>query len=332
MRRKILLLALTLFLSSSCISCSKAFDTKPDEEIYIMSPPINIPNLHLNYFSKGRKDLLFRYLASSSKWHVTSVNGSLLALKRELSSSPCVPESLGLPSSYPGGKIPFPGGDFFDFSPEVSKDSYLPPQTRVDENTTIPLKMVKRYYTESLLIVEDHDKSLNLVIGESSDNVNRERTQKILIDISRQLDKLANLKSVNNQEIDPSILPPGSVKYSRNQIVSIKEKTRGDYIISGYINPGKKGFVYLNIIINKRSEQGSHPNTSSTNAEYVGWSIDPNKKFNFCLGASLNGYQSDQKEAFKNVPADVQLWFHPSDGSPESMIFSQSIAIPAFYQ
>jgi hypothetical protein len=335
MKEKLFLLALTLFLSSSCISCGKA----SDKRIYISGPSIAIPNLHLNYFSKGRKDLLFRYLASSSEWHVTSINGSLLALQRE-SSSTCNPIVMPLPSSYPYGVIPFSGGGtLFNFSPEINRHWYAYPENkgypenRVDEGKTISLKMEKWRSIGSSLIVEAHDKSLNLAISEGSDDISRKYTHKILTNISHQLEKLANFKSMSAQEIDSSILPLGSVKYSQDQIISIKERSRGDFIVSGYINPGKKGFVYLKVIISETPEHIFYADTSGTNAEYVGWSIDPKQKFNFCLGAaSLNGYQKDQKESSKNVPADLQLWFHPSDGSPESIIFRQSMTIPAFYQ
>jgi hypothetical protein len=336
MRGKSWLFILTLFLLSSCAF----FNEQSDEETYGNSSPIAIPNLYLSYFSQGRKDSLFRYLASSSKWHVTSLDGGLLAFPRE-SFNPCVvPKTLGLPSSYPDGEIPFMslgGGTYLNFSPEKDWFGNKSLQSRAIENTTHSLKLRKIDHKssvpsndmESSLIVEAHDKSLNLAISEHSDGISRKHTRETLTDVSYQLKKLAHSNSMNDQEIDPSMLPPGSMKYSQNQIVSIKEgegKFRGynRYVISGYVNLGKKGFVYVKVLYTKNKKQ-ILGDTTSTNAEYVGWSSDPKKKFNFCIGMSTDGTAKD----VPSFPADIQLWFHPSDGSQEIMISQQTVRLKA---
>lgn len=331
MKRKLLLLSSILSLLSSCY----VRDWRSESDTYVNSSPINIPNLHLKAFSKERKDVLLNYLASSSEWHVTSINGSLLALERDLDpkGAPCqLPMALGLPSSYPEGRIPFgDGGLFFNFSPEVGQSKYVEPENRVQEGTTTSLKMKERKvnppYTSYELVVENQDKSLELYKGGLSDNISSKGLNNILTKISRQLEKLDKSTPGNSQEIDPSILPPGSVKYSQEQIVSIrrlepKSPRSNRYTISGYINLGKKGFVYVKVI-NKKTGEKMLGDTASTNAEYVGWSSDPKKKFNFCLGINPAGSMKD----FPNFPAHMQLWFHPSDGSQEFIVAQHPILV-----
>jgi hypothetical protein len=323
MRRKLLLVLITLLLSS----CYPFINNS----IYVDSPPIKIPNLYLKSFPKEKRDVLLNYLASSSDWHVTTVNGSLLALNREEFKSSCErPIMLGLPSQYYSGEIPFTlDGLIFIFSPEVGMSRSVEPENRVKENETVSLKMEKMkppYGNSYRLIVENQDKSLELFQGGNSEDFQNKQLYNKLTGISRKLEKLAKSTSMNSQEIDPSILPPGSVKYSRNQIISIKRDndispspTHNYHIVSGYINLGKRGFVYVKAI---RKEDGKLllSEQTSTNAEYVGWSANLNRKFKFCIEIEPDGGASTKLDYL----ADIQIWFHPSDGSPEIMLHQKT--------
>jgi hypothetical protein len=331
MKEKLLLLALPLsLLLSSCYF----FRREIDNSTYVNSPLIEIPNLHLKSFPKKRKDILLKYLASSSDWHVTSVNGSLLALKREDNERSCKkPMWLDRPSNSASDGIFFLALPqlIFNFSPEVGISRLVKPENRVKENETVSLKMEKMqppYGTSYKLIIENQDKSLELFQKGQPEDFKNKRLYNILTGVSRELEKLANSKSMNSQEIDPSILPPGSVKYSKNQIVSIKKDSslptdrHNQHIVSGYINLGRKGFVYSKAI---KKENGEILFTykDGANVEYVGWSSDPNQKFNFCINVDPGGGTSKKPDFL----ADIQIWFHPSDGSPETMLHQQTLRL-----
>jgi hypothetical protein len=330
MREKVLLALATLLLSS----CDFIIDNIPyvDNSVYFDSPPVKIPNLYLKSFPKERKGVLLNYLASSSEWHVTTVNGSLLALKRDNSRSSCEkPMSLNLPSESLDGKVDFSqeSGIFFNFSPEVGMSKDVEPKNRVKENTTVSLRIeqLRSHVTVYNLVVENQDKSLELYQrrGTSEDFYDKS-LHNTLMSVSRDLEKLAKSRSINDQEIDPSILPPGSVKYSKNQVVSIikqfPERFGNDHILSGYANFGKKGLIYVKAI---RQKDGAEllGHKVSTNAEYIGWSSNLNRKFGFCIRISPGGTASD-KPSFL---ADIQVWFHPADGSPETMFHQETLRL-----
>jgi hypothetical protein len=322
--REKILLALTALLLSSC----GLFN---DKSAHVSSPPITIPTFYLSFFSKDKEDVLLNYLASSSDWHVTSINGSLLAIKRSNNHHCKEPLMLNLPSASLDGKVNFSGGGpFFNFSPEVGISRYVEQANRVKENTTVSLKMDVRgsYGTTYEMVVENQDKSLELYQDGFAEDFQNKRIHNILVGISYELEKLAKSRSITDREIELSILPPSSVKHSKNQIVSITkqypERFSNAHIVSGYANFGKKGLIYVKAI---RKRDGSEllGDKSSTNAEYIGWSSDPNRKFGFCIGIHPEGTAID-KPSFL---ADIQLWFHPSDGSPEIMVHKETLRLNA---
>lgn len=335
MEKRLLLTLLALLLSSCYPFINNSANV--DNSVYVDSPPVKIPNLYLKSFPRERKDVLLNYLASSSDWHVTTINGSLLALKREEWESSCEkPMYLGLPSSYDDGKVPFKLNDsIFIFSPEVGTSQWVKLENRVKENETVLLKMrveqplrtyPSRTYYE--LIVENEDKSLELFQGGWSEDFQNKQLYKKLTGISHELEKLVKSTSMNSQEIDPSILPQNSVKYSKNQIVSIKRNdnivdspVHNYHTVSGYINLGKKGFVYVKEL-RKESGKVIVSDKSSTNAEYVGWSADPNKKMKFCIGITPSGGGTQPHPL-----AYIQVWFHPSDDGPEIMLHQQTLRL-----
>ncbi len=313
--------------------------------VLISSEPLNeivytqykIPNLNLDFFADDRKDILVDYLTNSSEWHVFPIYEAIIAIKRD-ESNICNPTMISFPSSYPYRSIPGLGSNFFNLYSDTSQIREYSPtiKTKATENSQITLTMEKPYrFPDSRLpisnallsdlIVESKNKKLSLHSFDNSEDIHRPVTTKFLISTSKELEKLVKFTSKGNQLADESILPPGSILLSSQPIMSVKQpqdRSQGRYNISGYINPGQKGFIYLKVIHNKTgkillSEQ------ESTNAEYIGWSKNPNQKFNFCIGAALNGSVDDAK----NVSVDFQIWFKPEDRSPEKMLIRQTRSV-----
>jgi hypothetical protein len=329
--KKNILSILALFSLIGLNSCVPLGSEPNGELVYTQ---YKIPNLNLDFFADDRRrDILFDYLTKSSEWHVFPIYETIVAMKR-VESKTCDPVIVPFPSSYPFGVIPGLG-DFLDLYADTSKirESNSIPRNIAIENSQIRLTMEKPYVPPdnlyarsnallSTLIIESKDKKLSLQSFDNSEDIHRPITTKYLMSIGKELEKLAKFVSKGDRLPDESILPPRSIIISAQPMMSVEQSPNrylGEYSISGYVNPGQKGFIYLKLIRNKtgkvfRSEQ------ESTNAEYVGWSNNPNQKFNFCIGAAIRGSADDAV----NVSVDFQIWFKPEDRSPEKMLIRQT--------
>jgi hypothetical protein len=293
------------------------------------SDPIQVPDLHLNYFSGSRKNTLINYFINSAEWHVAPINGTVIAVKRKYTKAVCNPIRIPLRSSYPNGQAPYPSISFFNFHPNISEPSNEKVlESRSSENNTTSIQTATSSYDgyiSSHLIIESEDKNLRLHVFESSKDIKRQATSKYLSEVSNQLTTLINSQSELDEKNSLSILPPGSIRKPSQQTVLIQPSeggSPGDYTISGHINPGEEGFIYLKVLVKSRgSEMVSLP--EMPNAEYTGWSKDPNEKFNFCLGALLVATEKDGSK----VLSEFQLWFHPSNGSSERILNKQTLLV-----
>jgi hypothetical protein len=323
-----MLLFLLMISLSSCLSHS--VNTNYRNRANSESLSINIPNMYMDYFSEEKKDILIDYLSKSSAWHVFPFRGTTIAMKRE-NAKVCNPILESLPSSYPGGVISGLKNSFFN----LSRDVYQPPEfdypvNKLISNNVILLTMDPSYDSNerivnplmsSNLIIGSKDKKISLHVHEDSTDKQRESTKNYLIAVSNELKKLTNAIDTKKENIVDSILPLGSSILAPEQVISIKADTEGGsilYSVSGFINLGKKGFVYLKLL-SKNSGNFIQPDQESTNAEYVGWSKNTDRKFNFCLGRRMRRNLTE-----KSFSLEVQLWFKPSDNSLEELIYKET--------
>jgi hypothetical protein len=320
----------------SLISLSSCVPPSSEPLGEIVHAQYKIPNLNLDFFADDRRDILIDYLTKSSEWHVFPIYETIVAMKR-VKSKTCNPVMASFPSSYPDRTIPGLGS-FLDLYADTSKirESSSVPRNMATENSQITLTMENpsepsdniHAQSDALLsdlIIESKNKKLSLHSFDNSEDIHRPITTKLLVSTSKELEKLVKFTKKGNQIADESILPSGSTLISPQPMILVEQpqdQFPGEYNVSGYINPGQKGFIYLKVIHNRTgkillSEQ------ESTNAEYIGWSNNPNQKFNFCIGAELRGSADDAR----NVPVDFQIWFKPEDRSPEKMLIQKTYLV-----
>jgi hypothetical protein len=323
---KISVIALLMFLSISISSCTDTTEiNKKEYNRY------KIPNLNLHFFSKDRKDTLIDYLSKSLEWHVFPINKTVIAIRRGEDKN-CNPIMLPLPSAYPSGYVHPIKYNFLNLFPDASQALGTALQEgKAYEDSEVLLSMKKihesqKYYSlESNLVIESKNKKISFYTYESSRDIQRLTTTKYLVFISKELGRLAEYAK-KNQHINDSFLPSNSTTNSSTQIVNIRkleDEGTGSFSISGFINPGEKGIIYLKVM-NKRTGEFILSDQEGTNAEYVGWSNNLNKKFNFCLGTkNLTGTINDKGK----VLAEFQTWFKPSYRSPERILDRQTLLI-----
>ena len=311
--RKILL---SLMSSIYLVSCSL-----PKEKI-VLSAPIKIPDLHLDYFLNEHRNILINYFTVSSEWHVAPINGTVIAIKRR-SGIGCYPVSIPLPSSYPNRKIPYLGNSFFNLNSGISQPSSdVVLENKATEKNWTSLKM--NQYNDgsksSYLILENKDKGIKLEVFENSEDNFRKSTSEYLLGISQELEKLINTSPKVGQDIDRKILPSESIKYIPKETFQIQFISPGVYSISGYVNRGEKGFIYLKVIDNNTGKL-LISDSEGSNAEYVGWSKNQREKFKFCLGVFLMGGTHSPPQRL----SEFQILFHPSNGGADKIINRQNI-------
>jgi hypothetical protein len=330
--RRFSLLISSLFSLVSLNSCNLGAGSIGE----IVQTQYKIPDLNLDFFADDRKDILIDYLTKSSDWHVFPIYETIVAMKR-VESKTCNPVAVPFPSSYPFRIIPGLG-TFLDLYSDTSKirESSSIPKNIATQNSQIELTMEKPYVPPdniharsnallSDLIVESKNKKLSLHSFDNSKDIKRPFTTKFLMSTSKELEKLIKFTAKGSRLADESILPPGSTLISAQPMMSIEQPPSqfpGEYNVSGYINPGQKGFIYLKVIHNRTGEI-LLTGQESTNAEYTGWSNNPNQKFNFCIKSWLRGSADD----VDNVSVDFQIWFKPEDRSPEKMLIRQTRSV-----
>ena len=317
-------LFLLFFLITSC------FPSKYKEEPYYevkLSKPIKIPVFHLRHWAEN-KLILQDYLASSKDWHVAPIDGTVVAIPR-MKGAGCEPLRLVQPGGYSDSIFPFPKTSLLNLNP--------PPNTRFDqslknvfhENSTAYLSMKKNEdgYLSSLTIIKNENIGFMVQVFEDSLDASRSFTTNLLMDISSQMGKIKKVASSDVSNVDLSILPPGSAIISPSEKISIensRDERFGMYIVSGYINPGERGFIYLKV--NRKADgksinMFSKDETEGTNAEYIGWSKNSKQKFNFCLAASLQGGPNDSGK----ILSEFQIWFRPSNGGLERLLHKKTL-------
>jgi hypothetical protein len=105
------------------------------------------------------------------------------------------------------------------------------------------------------------------------------------------------------------------VNQQKNNSGSECSKMGNDTIISGYVNPGEAGYVYL---MTEFETNGGTERSTSEGKEYVGWSANPAEQFFFATSVYLRGADLGSR------PVKFQLWFHPSKGSADRLLLKKT--------
>jgi hypothetical protein len=340
----IIILFVFIFLNS----CSSSNENRNYHHEILLSEPIKIPQFHFDYLSEN-KLALQDYLASSSYWHVLSIDGAIIALNREAKDY-CSPLLIRRPGGYSSSKYPYPERTFLNLSaslnnnsPSATKAQSKLLKSKFNDNTIVNLKMEKsENRVFSLMTLESQDQSLMFQVSESSNTSNREYTNEILNNVSSQMKLFSNAIRANNRFLNLSILPPGSVKQMSDDEVVIKQSVKTsdaylasdyEYTVSGYINPTERGFIYLKVVsqLTKSSMNAvdksytiDDSDKEGTNTEYIGWSKNSNQKFNFCLQVSLIGGENEKDP---KTPAEFQIWFQPSSNRSPRLLYKKSLLV-----
>lgn len=179
-------------------------------------------------------------------------------------------------------------------------------------DAAVELNMYKPKYEqpgiESYLVLEGE--GVWLEIYEQAESEDRAFTQTAVNELNEELRRLLN------KGFSPPFLPPGSMIISDSTEIFIDEGIQpGIYMASGYVNPGKPGWIYFKVFNTETGVEAMYEMEQKRTIEYVGWSNDPKEKFFFDCEAWCK--EGDWEHEY---PARFELWFAPQDGSKERLL------------
>lgn len=285
----------------------------------------------LNHFDGERRELLERYLAANAKWSARHWNGRKVAFlcrqsedrwERPMNMYFLEPDFFS--ESYePSKSYQYRVGLYLGYEkPEISPLRKGPSQAIAGTrgiNVTIfksPSSDTGEY--ESWLWIKG--KGISVEIFEQSKQVERKYTKKFLDDVCTELEKLTQIDSDEN--ID-DLLVEGSFIESSSSSLAIENEYKdedgyghGIYKATGYINPIRKGHIYIKAFDKKTGKRLSKTRTRKK-VEYPGWAKDSGKQYYYQLQFTI--YEGDWSHPY---PAIFELWFKPSDGSSEHKLIA----------
>lgn len=284
------------------------------------SVTINLPDLE--YFAEGRTDVLVRQLEASPEWMVTEDGSDLVAYRREQLGNgrwQVDPYSgFGLRSRRTGGLtrqlLRFadqPAGRFADpFNrPMLKIVGPLAGAVQLSLATSAGDRV------QSYLAVGRP--ALWLEFYEQSQEENRVQTRDAL---KRAADFLRGARQsepeIRQLGFAPSLMPPNSYKRGEPTLEVSGSEPAGSYDVVAWVNPGRDGCVYLRAFNADTGAELSPPETFIGPSEFIGWSGNPQTLFRY---DSMVGFHRAKDEA-RRFAARIELWLHPSDGSPEEKL------------
>jgi hypothetical protein len=181
---------------------------------------------------------------------------------------------------------------------------------------------------DSLIRIGRKGGKLQLDIEERSDDQDRTFTTNFLKNISQELTQLGKSIEATQFGFDPKLLAPKSIINTTKPVFQIESHTVGcsemsndSTTISGYVNPGEEGYIYVTTEFetNRGRDSAKLELYGAVEAdEYVGWSDNPAEKFFFYLSGGING--DDQGDR----PVKFRLWFHPSKGGVDRILLEKT--------
>ena len=329
-----LLLIFCLFLPS----CFRTGDEPTISPQKMGEISVSLPNLQLDFFDQhDRQEILARHLASSAAWKVEkwseskyqSADGvwhkavNLSAFRRNWQTA-CggwqttdINESfiqLGLSSTAVA----------MDNSVQVIENSVQ--KIKIESYTESRYKRQKPNYTtlNSAIHIANKSRRLLLHISERSDDLDRTFTTNFLENISRELTQLSKSSVAFQSGFAPKLLAPKSMINAQKSVIQIDKNGQGfecsskstnDTTVSGYVNPGEAGYIY--VVTEFETNKGIY-RAKAEEKEYVGWSDSPAEQFFFALSLYLRGSDLGDR------PVKFQLWFHPSKGGTDRILLKKT--------
>jgi hypothetical protein len=293
---------------------------------------IDASDTTLDLFTGEKKELLLRYLCSSAEWRVTrfgetpAIEGTLVALKRKRDQN-------GWQTTLHGYVADFTASILLQSRVMLRLEPYKPRsedgwirsksyETGEVGDASIPLNLYQPKYEqpgiESYLVLEGNGAWLE--IYEQAESEDRAFTQRTIDEANEELGQLME------KGFSSSLLPPGSMIIAdTNQIIIDDGMQPGIYMVHGYINPGKPGWVYFKVFNTETGVEVMYEMEQKRTIEYVGWSDNPREKFFF--DSEVWCKEGDWEHSY---PARFELWFVPEegeDGSGERLLASAGRSI-----
>lgn len=320
---------LTAVITGSC--CGRIINELTEKKEWrekICTCRIDASDTTLDLFVGDKRELLLRYLCSSAEWRVTrfgetpAVTGTLVALRRAKTDSTWSTTLHGYVSDFNADTL-------LQTRVMIRLEPYKPRSAdgwiRNDwydkgatGNDAVELNVYKPDYEqpglESYLVLEGEEgeegEGVWLEIFEQSKSKGRKFTQKTIDEIDAELRRLLE------KGFSPALLPKGSTKISDKSMIFVDDGMQpGIYMASGYINPGKPGWIYFKVFNTQTGKEVMYEMEQKRTIEYVGWSSDPKEKFFF--NCEVWCKEGDWEHEY---PARFELWFVPEDGSPERLL------------
>lgn len=326
MRSALVVLTAAALVAAIFLSCCEGL--RPKESEVVKTVEVDCGDATLNAFGDpAKRALLERHLASSAAWRLTRFGerpggrGTLAALKRRQvdegwettlhgyisnrgEKSYCQTRTMVRLEEYrPGTSDGWINNKWYD-------------ECAAGEKVRVHVKKSKSYSGgayESYLMVKG-PAGLAVEIMDDETMTARFETTRLFTNVNEELKALLASKTARARGFDPALLPPGSIIRNKdNQLTVADGMQPGIYMVSGYVNPGERGNIFLRVFNEQTGEEVMLAMEKARTVEYVGWSEDAEEKFWF------------QAEAWCKVgdweheyPARVEVWFEPAakDGKP----------------
>lgn len=292
----------------------------------VASAQIDASDVTLNLFTREYRELLQRHLASSAAWRVTrdpaTGRGTLSAIRREQTARGWDSRLHGNITYYPATN-PSQTRTAIRLEKDSTGrqyDSWYSEGVIGSSPVELKLARFKRLgpstdLLESYLILKAND-GVALEIFEEGNGMDRAFTHSTLNAVNGELSSIVNSETAKARGFNPALLPETSIKMLAKPELVIEESfQKGIYRVSGYVNPGRSGNIYVRVFRTTDGADAMDRLRKERTVEYVGWSDNPNEMFFFQVEAMCTLGDWDHE-----YPARFEVWFHPSDGPPETLL------------
>jgi hypothetical protein len=311
------------------LSCCSSLGPKAPAAVKTVT--VDCSDATLNAFGDpAARALLERHLASSAAWRLTRFGerpgrrGTLAALRRR-------PVEGGWETTLHGYISSRGEGPYCQTRTMLRLEEYKPgtsdgwiqnkwyDECRAGEKATVRVNKSKSYAGgayQSYLLVRGTGVTVEIMDDEMTNE--RRETTRLLAAVNAELRALLASKTARERGFDPALLAPGSMIVNNDDQLTLADGMQpGIYMVSGYVNPGEKGSVFLLVFNEQTGEEVMLGTEKARTVEYVGWSDKPAEKFWF------------QSEAWCKVgdweheyPARFEVWFEPANkgGAPRLLL------------
>lgn len=277
---------------------------------------VDLPDLQ--YFADGRAGVLRRHLEASPEWLVTKDGREIVAFRRVFEHGRWDGLSNGFHSWFDEQGRFFQTRHMFRFEEEGAGEF-------ANEFNRSFLKLVGPLAGEINLNLKVSDQGIQsyLAIGqpglwfeflEQTPNEDRVLTREALDWVAEFLKKIRDSENeIRRRGFASALMPADSTRLGAPSLeVADHEYAQGIYKVVAWANPGREGLVSLKAFDAETKAELSGSQISLGQGEFMGWSDNPKRQFRY--DATVLARQQNGQRHFR---ARLELWLHPSDGSPE---------------